>query len=207
MTTYRATCEIPELVQRALALAAETGFTQSCTPEVGRLLRVLAAQVRGGVIGEIGTGCGVGTAWMASALPSTTRLVTVELDAERAAAVRALLRPCPGVTVLAGDWHALLPYGPFDLLFADGGKAKEREPETLLRALRPGGLVVLDDLTPEEHWPPEWRGQPDPVRQFWLNDPRLLATELLVTPTASVILATRRPGVPDTGAGTSATDD
>jgi len=48
----------------------------------------------------------------------------------------------------------------------------------------PGGLIVLDDLTPESAWPPEWRGQPDPTRSLWLNDPRLAAVELIVDPGA-----------------------
>ena len=68
MTTYQATSTIPPLVQQATALAADLGFTASCTPEVGRLLRVLASACRQGSIGEIGTGCGVDTAWMARAL-------------------------------------------------------------------------------------------------------------------------------------------
>jgi len=61
----------------------------------------------------------------------------------------------------------------------------------VLGALRPGGMVVLDDMTPEEHWPPEWQEQPDIVREFWLNDARLSATEILTTATTSAILATR----------------
>ena len=38
--------------------------------------------------------------------------------------------------------------------------------------LTPGGVAVLDDLTPG---PPG----PDPVREFWLGHPDLAATELL----------------------------
>jgi len=60
-----------------------------------------------------------------------------------------------------------------------------------VEALRPGGLIVLDDLTPEEHWPAEWRGKPDTVRERWLHDPRLAATEVRVAPTMAVILAAR----------------
>jgi hypothetical protein len=62
--------------------------------------------------------------------------------------------------------------------------------------MRPGGLIVQDDLTPEAAWPPEWRGQPDPTRALWLNDPRLAAVELIVDPTAgprsAVIVASYR---------------
>ena len=108
---------------------------------------------------------------------------------------------------LAGDWRKILPFGPFDLLFADGGPKlkgspdgkksiiKEEEVDAVLAALRPGGLLVLDDLTPERDWPPEWRGRPDPTRRFWLNDLRVYATELLVNPAggraSGVILISR----------------
>lgn len=191
MATYRALTALPPLVRHAHALAERARFAASCTPEVGRLLAVLAAHVRRGVIGEVGSGCGVGTAWLASALAPDARLVTVERDAARAGAVRELFAARDDVQVLHGDWHLLLPHGPFDLLFADT-PAKRDEPEVLLAALRPGGVLVFDDLTPEIHWPPAWRGQRDPVRDFWLNDPRLHATELLTTPTSAVILATRQ---------------
>ncbi len=51
--------------------------------------------------------------------------------------------------------------------------------------LTPGGVAVLDDLTP---------GRPgaDPVREFWLGHPDLAATELLTTPTSAAILAVRQ---------------
>ncbi len=190
MATYRALTTVPLLVRQALALAERLEFASSCTPEVGRLLAALAAHVPRGTIGEVGTGYGVGTAWLASALVPTSRLVTVERDVARATSARDLFVALDKVQVLSGDWRALLPYGPFDLLFADT-PTKRDEPKALLAALRPGGMLVLDDLTPEEHWPPAWRGQPDPVRDFWLNDPRLRATELLTTPTSAVIVATR----------------
>jgi len=187
---YRATTGVPPLVQQAHAHARKTGFTQSCTDETGRLLRVLASQVRGdGIIGEIGTGCGVGAAWIISGLAPGVRFVTIEVDAVRAEAARTLFAPFPDVTVRTGDWRELLPHGPFALLFADGGKAKVEGADDLRRALAPGGTIMLDDLGPEDQWPPEWRGQRDPVRDYWLNHPGLIAVELLTTPTSCVILA------------------
>jgi hypothetical protein len=56
----------PPLVQRAYALAEQTGFgtedggPSSCLPEVGRLLAVLAASRRGGRLAELGTDVGAG---------------------------------------------------------------------------------------------------------------------------------------------------
>jgi predicted O-methyltransferase YrrM len=181
---------------RAQALAEELGFTLSSRPEVGRLLRTLVASVRDGRVGELGTGTGVGTAWMASALSTHSTLLTVENDAERAAAAARLFADLPNVRVLHADWTELLALGPFDLLFVDGGGGGKATPgedrrrddaarlALQLAAMRPGGLLVVDDLTPEAAWPPEWRGQPDPTRELWLNDPRLLATELIVDPSA-----------------------
>ena len=179
------------LVRRALALAERSGFESSCTPEVGRLLAVLTGGVRGGLVGEIGTGCGVGTAWMAGALEPDSSLVSVELDPARARAARGIFADTPSVRVLTGDWHDILGYGPFGLLFADGGGAKESEPEELVRALEPGGTILLDDLTPEALWKEEWRGWTDPVREFWLNDARLAAAEILTAPDEAAIVATR----------------
>ena len=193
VTAAAVAAALPPLVEQAKALADRTRFSHSCIDEVGRLLHVPASHAGPGTIGEIGTGCGVGTAWMASAFPFGASLKTVELDVERASAVRDLFRDLKEVEVIADDWHALEPHGPFDLLFADGGRAKEREPERVLEMLAPGGLLVLDDLWVEGRWhPAESRGrQDDPVRRFWLGDPRLAATELLVRHDHAVILASR----------------
>jgi predicted O-methyltransferase YrrM len=103
----------------------------------------------------------------------------------------------PNVRVLQGDWHDLLPpEGPFDLLFFDGGEWKSgdvaAESEQALELVAPGGTVLIDDLTPEDLWPEEWRGKPDPAREFWLGDPHLRAAEILTTPQTAAILAVRR---------------
>lgn len=191
MSDYRARTWVPPLVESALALARQLNFPHSSTPEVGRLLCTLAAQVTAGPIGEIGTGAGVGAAWICTGKREGVPFYTIEFDPQRAREAGRLLAGLPGVTALQGDWRELLPHAPFALLFADGGKAKEEAAETLLQSLQVGGLIVLDDLTPEEFWPEEWRGRPDLPRAFWLNDPRLAATEVRVTGRSSVILATR----------------
>ncbi len=193
MSSYRTTTQVPKLVQEALELAAKASFANSCLPEVGRLLATLAGPPKSGCIGEIGTGLGVGAAWIISALDANVSFVTVEADEFRTTAAASLVSAYPNVRVLQDDWHELLKYGPFNLLFADGGKAKEREPELLLNALVPGGLLIVDDLTPENLWTAEQQAiwSTDPVRHFWLNCPAVYATEILVTPQSAVILAIR----------------
>jgi len=190
---YRDVADLPTLVRAAADLAARMGFRNSCTPEVGRLLRVLTAARPGGRVGESGTGCGVGAAWIIGGLDLSASFITVEQDAERAAAARNLFAVRPNVRVLHGDWRDLAAYGPFSLLFLDGGGGKSADQEDALAMVAPGGLVVLDDLTPDSRWPAEWRapGWVDPVRSWWLRHPAVATTEILTTPEMAVILAVR----------------
>ena len=176
---------LPPLVERALARSERAGFMKSCSPETGRLLQVLAGQRGRTRVAEIGTGCGVGSAWILSALDPEVTFVTVELDAQRAAEASELLAGDENATVLQGDWQDMLPgEAPFDLLFADGGRAKYRE--ELVGLLAPGSTLVLDDLTPGLQ-------EPDPVRELWLDHSRLLAAELQISPHEAAIVGTLQP--------------
>jgi predicted O-methyltransferase YrrM len=188
--------EVPNLVHSAEALATAMRFDRSSIPEVGRLLAMLTAARPRGRVAEIGTGCGVGSAWIASALGPEAVLVTVEADAERAGAAGRLFAEQPNVQVLHGDWHVLLPpEAPFDLVFFDGGHWKRgdvpAESEAALGLVARGGIVVIDDLIPEALRPEEQRGRPDTVREFWLEDPRLRGVEIMTTPRTVAILATK----------------
>ena len=179
---------VPPLVERALALAERSGFEKSCSAEAGRLLRVLAGQRGRTRVGEIGTGCGVGAAWILSALPPETPFLTVELDPERAAAAAELLADDEHTRVLEGDWaDVLLAEAPFDLLFADGGGQAMKTNPAVLDLLAPGGTIVLDNLTPTS--PNSARGGHDPVRGLWLQHPRLAAIEVQLSPYEAAIVA------------------
>ena len=145
---------------------------------VQRLLAVLAAGRR---VAELGTAFGEGAAAMAE---TARAVVTVELDPERVAVARRRLAGLENVELLAGDWRELLPpRAPFELVFADGGSPYAWE--EILGLVEPGGAIVKDDLTP---------GRPlegDPVREFLLRDPRLVAVEILTTPETAAIVARR----------------
>ena len=150
--------DIPRLVRRAEAVAERFSFGRaatpgpsSCTEATGRLLAMLAAGRVDGRLGEIGTGVGYGSAWMASAMPADATLVTIEIDGVRASAARRLFAADPRVRVRWGDARLLVERdAPYDLLFVDGaGYAADGEGFAgLLDLLRPGGQVVVDDVTP-----------------------------------------------------------
>ena len=74
------------------------------------------------------------------------------------------------------------------LLVLDGG-GYPPDPEELLK---PGGTVVVDDLTPASAWPPRFGGQVDQARMHWLTHPALDAAELRLAPDLAALVATRR---------------
>jgi predicted O-methyltransferase YrrM len=90
------------------------------------------------------------------------------------------------VKLLVGDWAELLPpRGPFELLFMDGAawKGDRAVAARMLELVAPGGLAVVDDLTPGYG--------PDPVRDFFFGHSELAAVEILTTPETAALLATR----------------
>lgn len=126
-TAYNQVTSLPRLVSEAVGLAGSMHFDNSCAPEQGRLLSVLAAGRSGARIGETGTGCGVGLEWMIEATDPSTSFVSIEIDAARATAAADLYRDFPNVHVVEGSWQKLIDHAPFDLLVLDGGgKGKDR---------------------------------------------------------------------------------
>jgi predicted O-methyltransferase YrrM len=172
---------LPRLVKRAALLAERFAFRNSCAIVYAPLLQMLAAHVHGGVVGEMGTGAGIGTAWMAGTLGAGSRIVTIEADAARANAVAELFGDDSRVTVLQGDALDLAAHGPFDLLYCDAGPGKIDHQEVTIAMTRPGGLILLDDLTPSRT-----------DLNWWLSCADVLATTIWITPELGAILAVRR---------------
>ncbi|MGG4345115.1 O-methyltransferase [Paenibacillus lautus] len=188
-TTYRSNTFKPTFVTLSKDFAKKAGFTKSCTDDFGRLLYTLAGQEKKNIL-EIGTGFGVSTAWIISAMSKDAKLVTVDIDQSKVkSAIEILGRK--NVEFLCGDWKDALKRGPFDLIFADVKDAKQDNAELLFESMSIGGLLILDDLTPEEYWPDDWKGKPDKIRNYWLNHPKLAASELFLNPREAVIIASR----------------
>ena len=177
--------ETPPLVVRALALAESHGFEKSCRPEEGALLHVLAARRGLARAAEIGTGAGVGAAWIVSALPPQTPFFTAEPDLDLTARAAELFAADPNVTVLAGAWRAMLPReAPFDLLFVDADDAKD-DVDASIGLLAPGGTAMLVDFSADP-------ALPDSRRDTWLQHPLLTTIELWVTRERRALVSVRR---------------
>jgi predicted O-methyltransferase YrrM len=124
------------------------------SPPQGKLLYLLAKSLGARRILEIGTLGGFSTIWMARALPTDGRLVTLELDAHHAdVARRNLDRAGLGdkVEVKVGPALETLPtlegQGPFDLAFIDADKANiPTYFDWSVRLGHPGTVIITDNV-------------------------------------------------------------
>ena len=182
----------PPLVAAATARARQAEFPMSCDHAVGRLLAVLAAHLpEGARVLELGTGTGVGTAWIVSGLRERTDVTVVSVEKDPDTARAAAGGDWPSfVDLHCGDALEVLGNsGTFDLIFADAPGGKWDGLDRSMAALRPHGLLIVDDMTPEPDWTDSHRASQDKVRQTLLSAPELTATEMPVG--SGVILSVR----------------
>ena len=137
------------------------------SPEVGKALQVLLAAIGARRVLEIGTLGGYSALWMARALPADGRLVTLEIDPDRAEFARRFIAKAgmAGVVeVREGDARKVLAAmvaaragdagsggadergEPFDAVFIDADKESYVEYlDRSLQLVRPGGLILADN--------------------------------------------------------------
>ncbi len=184
---------VPPLVAAAASRAREAGFPMSCAPAVGRLLTVLAAHLpaRAKVL-ELGTGAGVGTAWITSGLLPRTDVAVTTVESDRQMADLAARGEWPSfVSLHYGDALGLLGEGGgYDLIFADAPDGKWHGLDRTVAALGPHGMLIVDDMAPMPDWPGTQRAEQSRVRQELLAAPELISIELAHG--SGVILGTRR---------------
>jgi predicted O-methyltransferase YrrM len=120
--------------------------------EVGAFLRVLVTAIGASRVLEIGTAIGYSGIWLAGALPPGGMLLTMEMSEERAREARenfATANLSDRVSVIVGDAKLKIAKvsGPFDLIFQDGDKQLYGPLlDRLVALLRPGGLLVTDNV-------------------------------------------------------------
>lgn len=125
------------------------------TPDTGELLAVLVRSTRAHRVLEIGTSNGYSTLWLAEAAAAIDgHVTTLEFaEAKVEMAQRNFVRSglAPRITLVhadAGAWLAQAPEAGFDLVFLDSDRSRYLDWwPALRRALRPGGLLVVDNAT------------------------------------------------------------
>jgi len=125
-------------------------------PNQGKLLQLLAQLVASRRILEIGTLGGYSTIWLARALPSGGRLITLEFNPKHAEIARANIARAglaELVEIRIGAALDTLPKlqnessEPFDLIFIDADKPNNSEyVRWAIKLSRPGTLVIIDNV-------------------------------------------------------------
>lgn len=125
-------------------------------PNQGKLLHILVRSIGARNVLEIGTLGGYSTIWLARALPTGGKLITLEFEPKHAEIARANLRcACveDKVDIRVGRAIDSLPQledekrGPFDLVFIDANK--DGYPDYFRWALKlthPGSMIIADNV-------------------------------------------------------------
>ena len=148
--------DAPTVIDSILNDTRAAGFTMASEPQTGSLLRALAASKPKGNFLELGTGTGVGTAWLLAGMDPESRLVTVDIDAATARIAQRHLGHDTRVTfhIMDGaDFLQSATPNQFDLIYADAWPGKFSHLEAALSLLRVGGFYCVDDLLPQVSWP------------------------------------------------------
>jgi demethylmenaquinone methyltransferase/2-methoxy-6-polyprenyl-1,4-benzoquinol methylase len=164
----------------------------SSEPGVGALLAMLAAAApQNAAILELGTGAGVGLAWIVHGVRdrSDVSVVTVDTDAELLALTQSDAWP-EYVEFLSRDGSAVVrERGPFDLIFADAVGGKLDRLDATIAAIAPRGILIVDDMDPALHDSDGLREPLQLVTQQIRSAPHLVSVELPFS--TGVILAAK----------------
>jgi predicted O-methyltransferase YrrM len=131
-------------------------FSMGSEPRTGALLATLAASKPGGRLLELGTGTGLGTAWLLAGMDPRARLDTVDTDDAVVSVARRHLAADSRVTFHVMDGAEFLACSEprrFDLIYADAWPGKFSHLDEALSLLRVGGIYLIDDLLPQPNWP------------------------------------------------------
>jgi len=147
----------PSVLKEIQEATASIGFTIGSDLLTGSLLRTLAATKPAGALLELGTGSGLGTAWILDGMDAQSRLITVDRNAQTSAAARQLLKSDTRVHFLTADGIKYITSTresgkTFDLIFADMQPGKFAYLDETLELLKVGGIYFVDDLLPLPTW-------------------------------------------------------
>jgi len=146
----------PAALDAILEDTKRLGFGMASEPLVGALLRVLSMSKPSGRFLELGTGTGLGTAWILSGMSAGATLISVDTDGEAQAVAARHLGSDGRLRLLnenAFDYLAAQPPRSFDLVFADAMPGKYDALDLSLALVKPGGFWIGDDLLPQPNWP------------------------------------------------------
>jgi predicted O-methyltransferase YrrM len=188
----------PHQLPTLIARTKELQFDMASEEHTGALLQVLAASKPGGKLLELGTGTGIGTAWLLSGMDDTSTLSSVETDERMQGVARDVLGSDSRLNLILEDGATFLRRQPekiFDLIFADAMPGKFEVLDETLKLVKHGGFYVIDDLLPQPNWPEGHGGRVDILMYRLSADPRF--SMVPISWSTGVAVLVRRPKFAD----------
>jgi predicted O-methyltransferase YrrM len=146
----------PPVLAAILEQSRKLDFTMASERKTGALLRALATSKPSGRLLELGTGTGVGTAWLLAGMDATSTLISVDTNFSFQSVAQGILGNDPRLSFVledAVDFLVRQPPASFDLVFADALRGKFEGLDDALAVVKPGGFYLIDDLLPQPNWP------------------------------------------------------
>lgn len=151
---------LPTILRSIEIETKNLGFNMASVPETGILLKILASTMKpSSKFLELGTGTGLSTAWILDGMDRSSSLVSVDNDRNAISIAKKHLGHDKRVQFIEDDGtnfveslHQNNQEG-YDFIFADTWAGKYHHLEDILNKINPGGLYVIDDMSPQENWP------------------------------------------------------
>ena len=177
MSTLKERNSAPAVLEPLQKAAKDAGFDMMSDPLTGNLLATLAASKPGGQLLELGTGVGLGTAWLLSGMDEAARLETVEMNADLTKIAEEHLGRDERLTIHTEDGLEFLRQAQgqtYDLIFADTFPGKIDQPELALNLVAPGGFYIIDDLNLAWQERDELENPNDFILNIWRGQRRVI---------------------------------
>jgi predicted O-methyltransferase YrrM len=145
--------ESPVLVDLTRETHLKTYYPRMLAGNVqGKFLEMIVRMLKPERILEIGTFTGYSAIALASGLPATGKLITIEVNEEMESLIRSFIQKAgleSKINLLIGDAISLIPElnEQFDLVFIDADKEQYTEYYKLaMEKLSPGGFILADNV-------------------------------------------------------------
>ena len=146
---------IPKTYEAIQKASEKLGFSMPSDLQTGSLLKTLIASKPKGNFLELGTGTGLGAAWILAGMDDDSKLISIENEAKYLEIAQKVLENDKKLTLICGDAEAWIQRceDSFDFIFADTWAGKYLELDKAISMLKTGGIYFIDDMLPQPNWP------------------------------------------------------
>lgn len=165
----------PPQIESIETFSRENSFNMNSEPIIGHILSHYSRNILNGNILEIGTGCGYGSSWILSSLKENTQFTSIDTFSDGINFCIKLFSEYKNAHFeeIDGNEFLINTSNEYDLIFADAWPGKFENLNISIEKLKSGGMLILDDLLPQDNWPPNHQSNVDTLIDTLQNDTRI----------------------------------